>query len=466
MKKILKSIGAFSIGPFATAALGLIIVPLTTHFISPEEYGRSNMFVLAQGLISMFVYLGMDQAYIREYNQVTDKKRLLYNALTVPLVTSVVLGLLIIVLSEWVSQILFDVRTEYVAVYLMALAFPFMVISRFALNQARMDERGLLYSAFSIILKVFVLIFTLALFFVYERSFRSVVYALALAEIVEGIILYFIVLRGYHPFSARMDKELTGRMLKFGIPLLPANIMSWILSSVDQVMLRTLCTYTELGLYTAAHKIVSALGIIQTCFTTIWTPVCFRWYEQKKSQEWFGLVMKLVSAMMCVLCFGALLCKDILAWLLGAEFAQAIAVFPFLLLNPIMYTMSETTIMGVYFSRKTQYNIVVSIVSGGTSILVNLLLTPYLGGIGAAMATGISYVVFFWVRTLISRKLWWKFPLGGFVVYTLLAILNCAAHSFIEGFLPYALSAICIVLVALAAIPQIQKALRIIKTAE
>ena len=38
MKTFLKKIGGFSLGPILSALLGLILVPVITRFISPEEY--------------------------------------------------------------------------------------------------------------------------------------------------------------------------------------------------------------------------------------------------------------------------------------------------------------------------------------------------------------------------------------------------------------------------------------------
>ena len=59
--------------PVITASLGLILIPLTTFFVAPEEFGRASMFMLAQTIMQSFLYLGFDQAYAREFNQ--DKRK-------------------------------------------------------------------------------------------------------------------------------------------------------------------------------------------------------------------------------------------------------------------------------------------------------------------------------------------------------------------------------------------------------
>ena len=92
--------------------------------------------------------------------------------------------------------------------------------------------------------------------------------------------------------------------------------------------------------------------------------------------------------------------------ILSPEYRKAAIVVPFLMIYPVVSTLSETTSMGITFSRKSYFAIVVSSVSAGLNILGNILLVPKFGVLGASISTGISYIAYFWSRTLISRVLW------------------------------------------------------------
>ena len=450
MRDLIKKFSTFSIGPIVGAFLGFLTVPIITHFISAEEYGKSSMFTLAQGAVSMLIYLGMDQAFVREFHQEKENiSRLMSNAIIIPTIFVIILDTFILIKLEFISDILFDSSHEYSSVYLMALMFPFMIIENFSMLKIRMEERGGLYSFFTILLKFFVLLTTIAMFFLYEKSFRSVVYSMAIAEIINGVILYFVVINQLKLSIKYFDRNLLSRMLKFGVPLIPASLLGWVLTSMDKIMLRTMCTYSELGLYTAAFKIVSVLSIVQTCFTLFWTPVAYRWYEENVSKDRFEMINRLISFVMTELCLGLLLLKNIVAWVLGQEFANAIYIFPCILLYPIMYTISEATCVGIVFKRKTYYNILISGVAGIVNITLNYMLIPIFYGKGAAIATGISYMVFFWMRTIISRCLWIKFPLNRHYIYCGLILLNCGIHTFLSNFSTYIVSAASIIIVIL-----------------
>lgn len=465
MKELIKKFSAFSLGPIIGAIFGFLNIPAVTYFISADEYGKASIFIVAQGTISMLVYLGLDQAFVREFHIIEDKKKLLFNAIIIPLAIVAILDLVIFFAREYVSILLFDTPKEINLVYGLMVLIPFMIIENFALLKIRMEEKGLQYSLFTILLKFLTLMFTLGLFIIYEKSFRSAIYAIVCAEVINGIMLYFVAFRKVGRFTKEdFDKELITSMLKFGLPLIPASMIGWALSSMDKVMLRAMCTYSELGLYAAAFKIVTALGIIQTCFTLFWTPVAYRWYEEKRDTQYFENVGKLVSLTMVTMCLGLLLVKDLIVIVLGGNYREAIYIFPFIVLFPIMYTMSEATAVGIGFTRKTQYNIIVATLSGGLNILLNYLLIPTMEGKGAALATGISYVVFFWIRTLISRHLWYKFPVGRYFIYTILIVINCIVHTFIlSGYIPYLVSGLSLICVLVLNSKDIKETIVMIK---
>lgn len=464
MKALLKKFGSFSIGPVIGALLGFLTLPLVTHFITLDEYGRTSMFFTAQNTVSLLVYLGLDQAFVREFHLEKDRmSRLLSNALRIPLLLSLLLSAVLLIWSDWFSVLLFDNPGERLAIAALAALFPFMVIEQFTMLKIRMEENGVLYSLFSIALKAWTLLFTLLLLFRWERSFRSVILAATLAEIVNSVTVMAVSLRKMELLRQETDLALQKKMLRYGLPLVPAYAIGWILSSMDRVMLRAISSYEELGLYTGAFKIVAVMGVLQTCFTLFWTPVAIRWFEQKADLRCFDAVCRLVAVLMTGIGLMVLLCKDLVAFILGESFRSAIYIFPFLLLYPIMYTESETTMLGISFSRKTSYNILVSGAAAAVNLALNMLLIPIWQGKGAAVATGLSYVVFFWMRTLVSGKLWHWAPLGPLCLTFCVLLLNCVLHSFVPGTAPYWASGASLLALALLSRKGLTEDLAILK---
>ena len=88
-----------------------------------------------------------------------------------------------------------------------------------------------------------------------------------------------------------------------------------------------------------------------------------------------------------------------------------------------MYTISETTKLGINFKRKTEFNMLSTGIAGLINLIGNYFLVPRLGGLGASISTGISFIVYFWIGTLISRKLWFNFDILFFIVNIALMVI-------------------------------------------
>ena len=204
-------------------------------------------------------------------------------------------------------------------------------------------------------------------------------------------------------------------LLKFGLPIVPVSIIGWALSGMDKVMLRGFCDYSELGMYEVAFKVVNIIGIAQTCFTSFWVPVAHQWNNDNVDKERFVYIGRLISLAMTGIFVLVLLFKNVIFFILADDYGQAVNIVPFLLIYPIMYTVSEVTVMGIYFKEKTLNLLFVSLAASIVNIALNCILIPKAGAIGASIATGITAILF----VLSFCNIW----IHGIGVY----IINCCS---------------------------------------
>lgn len=432
----------FAVGPLGGALIGFITVPITTWLVSPEQFGLTTMFTLLQTLLTSFVYLGIDQAYVREYNSYKgEKQTLLLNALLVPMGIAVVLMAILLIFMNQISVYLF---TEINVIVMSSLVIwvPFVVIERFLLLNIRMQEKGLQYSLFSILVKISVMVLTIGLLLTFERSYTSIVLGAVIGQILANLALLFVSRQLLDFKGAKIDKQLIKRMLHFGLPILPAMVITWVLNSTDRLALDYFSTIENIGIYFAAMKLVSALTMVQGIFATFWVPVAYRWHEEKVPDKQFTQVSYALTIVMGSMFIGILLFKELAVWILSPEYSQAQYILPFLLFMPIMYTMSETTVLGIAFARKTHWNIWVSFAAALVNIILNVALVPSIGAVGAAIGTGVAYITFFWVRTLISRQYWYKFKLAFYIMNTVMLFIAASLNVIVQNQSIYAINII------------------------
>src|SRR5699024_3708219 len=108
MKKFISKLIGFSLGPILGAVISFLTIPVTTYFINPQEFGKASMFSVIQAFIVSIIYLGIDQSYTREYNRISNKVKVFQNALIIPLMVSVILGLVILIFRSQFSIMLFS----------------------------------------------------------------------------------------------------------------------------------------------------------------------------------------------------------------------------------------------------------------------------------------------------------------------------------------------------------------------
>ncbi|WP_238537619.1 lipopolysaccharide biosynthesis protein [Sporolactobacillus vineae] len=428
MNTFIRKFIGFSIGPVVGALLSFVTIPLTTYFIRPDEYGKASMFLLVQMIFATFLFLGIDQAYTRVYHEQQDKRCLFQNALLIPLILACLTLILTLTMPGRVSQILFGTSHHGGSAVLFGVMIIFMVLERFILLSIRMREQALAYSLLNIFVKFAVLTLTLIFVLFIRRDFLAVVYSAVFGQILGDLYLLFRYRNLFQLNHFTVDRRLLKGMLTFGLPVVVATSLSSLLNSMDQFSLRAWSSFYQIGIFAATLKIAAALSIIQTSFTSFWIPTAYRWYSEGKPIRYYQMVSDAILLGMSTIAVFILIFKDLIVALLSSGYADARYIIGFLCLPPIIFTVSETTCLGIVFSKKSYLGIWVGLIALIPNIIINLLLVPLFGAVGAATATAVSYIFFFAARTYFSAKNGLAFPvLRHYSVFLLLfggAFLN------------------------------------------
>lgn len=403
MTSFLKKLAGFSLGPIIGALIAFITIPVTTYFVNPEEYGRASMFMLFQTVVVTFIYLGLDQAYTREYHSNSDKKNLFQNVILLPFLFALIILAMSIIFSQQISYLMFE-STEYPSIsILFGLMIVLMVLERFILLSIRMEEKALEYSLLNIFVKLVVLLATLYYVLFIRTDFLAVVYATIIGQIIGDLYLLLRYRKLFNFKSFKLDKVLLRRVVIFGLPLLISASLTSILNVFDRFALRIWSDFSQIGIFTATLKISAALAIVQQSFTSFWVPTAYRWHEEGRDIKHFKVISDLTLLVMSILMFSILLLKDLIVPLLSSEYAEAKYLIAFLCFQPILYTLSETTCLGIVFSRKSYLSLWVALVTIVPNLVLNIILVPIYGAYGAAIATGVSYIFFFISRSYFSH---------------------------------------------------------------
>ena len=396
----------FSFGGLISAAISFFSTPIITAIILPEEFGKASMFVLAFSFLLQLILMGSDQSFVRFFYQDKFKDNpslLLSNAVIGPLVASFVSIIFIMILWKPISIFLIGEPSFNVAI-LLSIILVFAVIERFSTLMIRMSQKATLFSNLKIAQSLTNAVVVIMYAHFIEKSFMGIVYG-SLVSIIIVAIIGVLFERKMWFRNVIFNKRDIGEVVKYGLPFIPTFIISWIFEGIDKMALRYYSNFNEIGLYTAASKIVAILTVLQITFSNFWVPIAYEAYENS-SEKSKKLFENAYSGLSVIFFIGAILiitAKDIIIKLFAKDYLESADIMPFLVFMPIMYTLSEITVGGINFKKKTYWHLVISLLCTIINLIGVYLLVPRIGAKGAAISTGLAYIVFFYARTIISN---------------------------------------------------------------
>lgn len=434
-KSMLSHFLTIGAGTVINMFLSLLTTPIITRLVNPTEYGELSIFTMYTGIALMVLCIGLDQALVRYYydrDDLTYKKRLLKLCFVLPLFVSLVC--ILVVLGLVFSGIVAFEFKPFVIV-LLCVNIVANLWSRIAVLLLRITYQSKRYAISNIIHKISYIVIAIPLILVIQGGDLEV---LAIATIFSFLIqaLYAtIATKEMWKFSGVGWPSNSKEIITYGIPFILSMGLTTLFQAVDKISLNYYCSYAEVGIYSSAMTLVNIFAIIQTTFNALWGPMQVEHYV--KNPEDTSFIKKgnrYITIAMFFIGFSLILMKDVFALLLGEKYRLASFILPCLIFNPIMYTISETTCSGIGISKKSYLNIYISIGACVANILGNILLVPHLGCQGAAISTGLSYIVFFAFRTFFSNKYYYiDYDLKHFTVITLLALCYALYNTFFDS---------------------------------
>lgn len=401
--KLIKQFFSFSLGGYISLLIGFISLPFITRLISPEQYGIFSIFTLILNLKIIFLMLGLDQGFVRYFYEIENKKVLFLKCLKYPLYFFILTLPLVIIFQERMSYFIFQ-KNDVKMLIILEISILLTIINNFTLLTVRMNQKGLQYSLLQIFNQLFNFIFVILFYKILGDSYSVLIISYFLSLIlVMGASIYFIKPIFLKGKKTNID---TNALLKYSYPFVLTFSLSWIFQSSDKIAIKIFSNFTELGLYSTALTVIKLFNVIQTGFTTFWVPVAYEKYSKDpNNREFFNIFFNYISLIMFFIAIIVLMGKDLITLFLGEKYKTASSIIPCLVFMPVMYTVSETTVLGINFLKKTKLHIIISLIVSIFNIIGNMILVPKFNAIGAAISTGIAYILFFTLRTSIAKKL-------------------------------------------------------------
>lgn len=399
---LLKNFGLLTISNFGSKILSLILIPIYTSILTTEEYGNYDLFTNTIGLIIPILTIDIVTSVLRfSLDNTKDKKSIFSYGMKINL-GATILVLLFCAINYFFNFIpLFKQYTLY-----FFLLFLSTLIYNYLSSFARGIEKIKLISIAGIINTIVMLAGNILFLVVFKIGLNGYFIANILAYFIPSVFL-FVFSKGWTYITFhKTDRELKIEMKKYSIPLIFNEVCWWVTNVSDRYVVTWLKGVAENGIYSVAYKIPSLLNVVQSIFSSAWTLSSVKEYDDETKSEFYSEIYAIYNVAMVLICSCLLVANRLIAKILFAnEFFTAWQYSPYLMLSTLFGALSGY-VGGIYSAAKNTKIISISTVVGALlNIGLNILLVNYIGTVGAAIATLISYIVVWVIRMICLRKI-------------------------------------------------------------
>lgn len=438
-KKTLKNTIWYFGGTVITAILGLISSPLLTRVLSTEVYAQYGMIISFTAMLSTFIFIGHDEAFMRFFENRKDGYFLyLWKCIRWPFLLCVITLIILLEPTHTVSTYIFAEDIGSFSVAILGFYIIFLVIQRFLMLTARMEENAANYSISNIITKAFFLVAVFGFYYINKKvSLPDTIFSLMLGVMCAMLLNMVVVVKSNHSYNPNGIEVSAKELFFFGIPFAFSSTMYLIVPVVEKLIIRKKTDWTTLAIYTAAAIFITVMSLIKQTVNSIWVPYVYKEYENKKTfKETFNTIgMALSWFSVCILSF-VIVTRRWLVLVFDTEYYDTRLIAPALMCGACFDLLSSIYSIGINIKKQTKYHILVPIVQILVSVSFLTILLPILG----VRATGISYMFSIalsrGIQIIIGLKLYgtgkkYTGLLTMIILYLLVGILSCLFETMI-----------------------------------
>lgn len=399
-KYLSKNVLLFAINGFVPRVLSFILIPLYTHYLTPEEYGISDLINTTVLLLIPIFTLDIQDAVMRyAFDKAYKQSEVFSVGIQVLIKGACVVALGCFAL--YFFQLLEIKRIYLVFTFIMYIANATSnIISLFC----RGIEKVSTIMVGSILNSVCALTCNILFLAVWHWGIIGFLLANSLGMIV-NVIYCVIKAQLYRYLTWHIPNHVFREMSAFSIPLIFSVIAWWVNTASSRYILTWELGIAASGLFAIAYKIPTILAIFQNIFAQAWSISAIKEFDPLDTDGFIGNVYTMMNLGMCVIGSLLMIFNIPIAWILYSDtFFDAWYFVPPLLVAVVFNAMG-LFIGSIFTAVKDTKTLSYSTIIGAIITIIGNIIFVKIGGIyGAAIATMIGYGVTLLMRLIILRK--------------------------------------------------------------
>jgi O-antigen/teichoic acid export membrane protein len=408
IRSLFKHSGIYGIGDLAGQAVGFLLLPLYTRYLTPADYGVAAIIEVTMGLVGVTIGAGALQSMARfyhEYNEVKSKYCVVSTMYWIVIVMTSISCVAILSSSSFLAHELFaDSRyAELLNIAAVALILGFVLDT--GMLCLMIESRSVAYVTISLCnlgltigLNIWFIVFM-------ELGLKGIFYSMIIARAIVALVVSFpILIRVGIRFSWKMSTD----MLRYSFPLMFSSLFRLGTNESAKYFINYFFSPFETGIYAIAQKIGTAVHMLVTVpFLRSYNPKRFEIMKQVDAPETYAKILNyyllvIVTAGLTLAVFA----NEIVRLMATGAFFQASGYIPLVVTSWILFGMRYHFETGMLIRKSTRH---FAYINGWTSVLaiaLNYLLIWEYKIWGALIALNVSQLVTTGYFYTVSQRLY------------------------------------------------------------
>jgi O-antigen/teichoic acid export membrane protein len=408
LKKISSQTLIYAVGILLSKAIGFFLIPLYTHYLTPEDYGILELLELTSFFAGFFIAMGIHNAILRyfaHYQEARDKYEVISTAVLFVSCSGFLITVILVMFSNFFSQLVFD-TVKYS--YLFSIVFVnlyFGILLELCRTSLRAEGKSVLFTILAVIYTLIAVSLNILFIVVLGLGIKGILYS---TFIVQVILLFYLAIYFYPKTKLHFAFSKLKLILKYGIPFIPTGIFLFILNWADRYFLKIYANLEIIGLYSLGYKIgmiVVMLGGFP--FSLFWNAYMFDVYKKPDAKKIYSDVLTYYFLLLSFIALGlSCLSKELITILANPAFLKSYLIIPVISFAMVFMTLDNILRVGILTSNRTHYLPYVEGFAAAAHIGLNFLLIPPFGMLGAGISTLLSYVIRAIATVFVSNRLY------------------------------------------------------------
>ena len=398
-KTLISNTALISLGTIGSKLLVFFMVRFYTGYLTTAEFGTADIITQTCNLLLPIISLGISNGVFRFAIDSNHDKKSVFSS---GLYTITFGGLLFLIIAPLLA-ISSQLRSYLwlIVLYTMASCYH-SLCAQFI----RAKNKTAFFAVQGIVNTALVIAFNILFLAVFDLGITGYVLSVALADGLTSLLIFFKE-KLWREIILKPEKNTLKQMLIYSIPMIPATIFWWVTSVSDRYMVTWFLGEAENGIYAVSNKLPTVLTLVSTVFMQAWQFSAISESENDKNEhaEFYGKVWASFQSVM-FLAGSAItaLAVPMIKILTTESFYSAWKFVPMLALAMVFSAFANFMGSVYVVEKRSKNSFLTTMVGAGLNIVLNLVLIPKIGSQGAAIATFVSYLAVFIIRTYDAKK--------------------------------------------------------------